>query len=179
MHALLQETAPAATRSAWHSAGPHGWTGGLFAAPALLGLASAAGYPLRTAVDPVLWSSALAGFGGAGWFAGRALGAGPRRKAALTVVFLAAGLLVTPAFRGLQGLTGRESLVAVAAATLPAFGLAFALAGGLAARVLGTPRLRPREILACAAGGLLAEPSPCSLSSGPRSRSTCRASRIW
>jgi len=156
MHALLQETAPRGDeiRVAFGRAARVGLAG-LFAAPALLGLASAAGYPLRTAVDPVLWSSALAGFGGAGWFAGRALGAGPRRKAALTVVFLAAGLLVTPAFRGLQGLTGRESLVAVAAATLPAFGLAFALAGGLAARVLGTPLLRPRGILACAAGGLL------------------------
>ena len=128
---------------------------GLFAPTAILGLSSAAGYPLRTAVDPVLWIMALAGFGGAGWFAGRRLRAGPRREAALAGVFLAVGLLVTPAFRGLQGLTGRESVIAVAAATLPAFSLAFALAGAFAARVLGNPRLPVCGILSCAAGGLL------------------------
>jgi hypothetical protein len=124
-------------------------------APALLGLASAAGYPLRAATGPGFWAGALAGFAAAGWFAGRRLGVGRRRESALAGVFLAVGLLVTPAFRGLQGLTGHESLVAVAAATLPPFGVAFVLAGVLAASVLGVSRPGPRAILLCAAGGLL------------------------
>jgi hypothetical protein len=156
MHALLQETVPCDSdiRVAFSRAARLALAG-LLVAPALLGLASAAGHPLRAAVDAALWISALAGFGGAGWFAARRLRAGPRRQAALAGVFLAAGLLVTPAFRGIQGLTGRESMVAVAAATLPAFGLAFAVTGACAARVLGSPRLPLRGILACAAGGLL------------------------
>jgi len=128
---------------------------GLFAPPALLGLASAAGYPVRAAVGPAFWIGALAGFGGAGWFAGRSLGTGRKRERAFAGVFLVVGLLVAPAFRGLQGLTGREPMLAVAATTLPAFGVAFALAGLLAARVLRIPRVGPRAVLSCAAGGLL------------------------
>lgn len=156
MHALLGEPAPreddirmAFARSARLA------LAGLFAAPALLGLASAAGYPLRAAVGPAFWIGALAGFGSAGWFAGRRLGIGRRRAGALAGVFLAVGLLVAPAFRGLQGLTGHESLPAVAAATLPAFGVAFVLAGMLAARVLRVTFPGPRAIIVCAAGGLL------------------------
>ena len=128
---------------------------GLLAAPALLGLASAAGHPLRAAADAVFWVGALPGFGGAGWFAGRSLGTGPKRERALAGAFLVTGLLVAPAFRGLQGLTGHESLLAVATATLAPFSVAFALAGALGARALGITRAGPRSILICAAGGLL------------------------
>jgi hypothetical protein len=127
---------------------------GLLAAPAVLSLASAAGHPLRTAVGPASWLSALAGFGGAGWYAGRALRLGRQREAGLAAEFLAAGLLLTPAVRELGGLTGRESLVTVTAATLAAFGLAFALLGVLAARSLGITPLGARGVAACAAGGL-------------------------
>ena len=156
MHALLQEAAPrgdvigvAFARSARLA------LAGLLAAPALLGLASAAGHPLREAAGPAFWIGAFAGFGGAGWLAGRSLGSGPKRERALAGAFLAVGLLVTPAFRGLQGLTGHESLLAVAAVTLPAFSAAFSIAGLLAARVLGVAGLGPRGFLVCAAGGLL------------------------
>jgi hypothetical protein len=128
---------------------------GLLAAPAALGLASYAGYPLRSAVDPAFWASALAGFGGAGWFAGRRLGLGGRRQAALAGAFAAAGVLVASAFRGLQGTTGHESILAVSAATLPAFGIAFALTGMLSARVIGAVRIGTRGLAACTAGGLL------------------------
>ena len=127
----------------------------MLAPPALLGLASAAGYPLRAAESPAFWLGALAGFGGAGWVAGRSLEAGPARTRALAGVFLAAGLIVAPAFRGLQGLTGHESILTVAAATLPPFAAAFVLAGVLAARLLGFSRLGPRGTAICASGGLL------------------------
>jgi hypothetical protein len=128
---------------------------GLIAPPALLGLASAAGYPLRAAAGPAFWLGALAGFGGAGWVAGRTLASDPARTRALAGVFLAAGLIVAPAVRGLQGLTGHESLLAVAAATLPPFAAAFALSGVLAARALGISRLTWRGVALCASGGLL------------------------
>jgi hypothetical protein len=128
---------------------------GLLAAPVLLGLASSAGYPLRTAVDPAFWLSALAGFGGAGWWAGRRLELDGRRQAALASAYLATALPVAAAFRGLQGTTGHESILAVSAATLPAFGIAFALAGILSARAIGTVHLGLRGVAACTAGGLL------------------------
>jgi hypothetical protein len=127
---------------------------GLLAAPALIGAASAAGHPLRVPIEPAFWASALAGFAGAGWLAGRRLRLGPRRRAALAGVFMLAGLLAAPAFRGLQGLTGREPALAVAGATLAPFAAAFLLTGVLAARVMGIGRLGPREILLCAAGGM-------------------------
>jgi hypothetical protein len=156
MHALLEEAAPredeirvAFARSARLA------LAGLLAPPALLGLASAAGYPLRAAADLAFWLGALAGFGGAGWLAGRRLGVGPRRGAALAGAFLAAALLAAPAFRGLQGLTGHESLLAVATATLAAFGMAFALAGLLTSKAIGVTGLGGRGVAACAAGGLL------------------------
>jgi hypothetical protein len=128
---------------------------GLLAPPALLALASAAGHPVRAAAGPAFWLGALAGFGGAGWFAARALGAGRRQARALAAAFLAAGLLVAPSVRALQGLTGHESPLAVAAATAPAFAAAFALAGWSAAKVLGVGRLAARGLATCAAGGLL------------------------
>jgi hypothetical protein len=127
---------------------------GLLAAPAFLGAASAAGHPLRVAVGPAFWASALAGFAGAGWLAGRWLRLGPRNTAALAGVFTVAGLLVAPAFRGLQGLTGREAALAVTVATLTPFAAAFLLTGVLAARLMGIGRLAPRELGLCAAGGL-------------------------
>ena len=126
---------------------------GLLGAPAMLGLASAAGYPLRDAVDEAFWACALAGFGGAGWFAGSRLAVGPLRKAALAAAFLPAGTVAASAIRGLQGLTGRESMLAVAAATVPAFTVAFLLAGALGGRALGISRLGARGLLMCAAGG--------------------------
>jgi hypothetical protein len=128
---------------------------GLLAAPALLGLASAAGVPVRAGVGPVYWLAALAGFGAAGWMAGRRLGIGPRRKAALAGAFISAGVIVTAAFRALQGVTGRESVLAVAAATLPAFSAGFALAGVLAASAIGINRIGAGGAAICAAGGLL------------------------
>ena len=127
---------------------------GLLAAPALLGAASMAGYPLRGAIEPASWASALAGFAGAGWLAGLRLHLDRRRTAALAGVFLLAGLLVTPAFLGLQGLTGREAALAVAGATLAPFAAAFLLTGVLAARLIGIGRLDTRELVLCAAGGL-------------------------
>ena len=127
---------------------------GLLAAPALLGAASAAGHPLRVAIAPASWASALAGFAGAGWLAGHALRLGRRRTAALAGVFMLAGLIVAPAFRALQGLTGREAVLAVAGATLAPFAAAFLLAGVLAARLMGIGRLTSRELVRCAAGGL-------------------------
>jgi len=156
MHALLEDAGPgedeirvAFARSARLA------LAGLLVPPALLGLASAAGHPLRAAADPAFWLGAFAGFGGAGWFAGRRLGVGPRRGAALAGAFLAAALPVAPAFRGLQGLTGHESMLAVAPATLAAFGLAFALAGALASKAVGIIGLGGRGVAVCAAGGLL------------------------
>lgn len=127
---------------------------GLLAAPALLGVASAAGYPLRVAIETASWASALAGFAAAGWLAGHSLRLGARRTAALAGLFILAGLVVAPAFRGLQGLTGREAIFAVAGTTLAPFGAAFLLTGVLAARLLGIGRLDPRELLLCAAGGV-------------------------
>ena len=126
---------------------------GLLAAPALLGLASAAGHPLRVAVGPVSWACALAGFAGAGWLAGRELRIGPTRTAGLAGAFAVAGLFVTPAVHGLQGLTGREAFVTAAAATLGLFAAAFLLAGALAARHVGAGRLTWPELGRCAAGG--------------------------
>ena len=128
---------------------------GLLAAPALLGAASAAGHPLRVAIEPASWASALAGFAGAGWLAGRRLHLDRRRTAGLAGVFTVAGLLVAPAFRGLQGLTGREAALTVAGATLAPFAAAFLLTGVLAARLMGIGRLDTRELVLCAAGGLL------------------------
>jgi hypothetical protein len=110
---------------------------------------------LRAAADPSFWLGALAGFGGGGWVAGRILDAGPTHTRALAGVFLAAGLSVAPAVRGLQGLTGHESILAVAAATLLPFAAAFLLAGVLASRVLGISRLGSRGMAICASGGLL------------------------
>jgi hypothetical protein len=127
---------------------------GLLAAPALLGAASALGHPLRIAIEPASWAGALAGFAGAGWLAGRRLHLVRKRTAALAGVFTVAGLLVTPAFRGLQGLTGREAALTVAGATLAPFAAAFLLTGVLAARLMGLGRLEPGELLLCAAGGL-------------------------
>lgn len=127
---------------------------GLLAPPALLALVSALGYPLRASAEPAFWIGALAGFGGAGWFAGRRLGIGSRRQAALAGAFLAAALLVSPVFRDLNGLTGHEPMIAVAAVTLAAFGAAFGLAGWLSAKAVGVTRLGARGLAACAAGGL-------------------------
>ena len=39
--------------------------------PVLLGLTSAAGYPLRAGVEIIIWTGALVGFAGAGWLTGR------------------------------------------------------------------------------------------------------------
>jgi hypothetical protein len=156
MHALLGDDAPPddEVRAAFSRAA-RAALAGLLAAPAMLGVASAAGHPLRAAVGPAFWVSAAAGFAGAGWLAARRLGLGPRRTLALAAVFVAAGLMVAPAFRELQGLTGRESMLAVAAATLPAFAAAFGLAGAVGGRVIGIVRVGPRGLLTCGAGGLL------------------------
>lgn len=156
MHGLLDDGAPRdnGIRVAFARAARLALAG-LLAPPALLGLASAIGHPLRAAADASFWLAALSGFCGAGWFAGRSLGVGRRRGCALAGAFLAAGLLVAPAFRELQGLTGHESVLVVAASTLPAFGGAFTLAGTLAARVLRISFAGPRAVLVCAAGGLL------------------------
>lgn len=128
---------------------------GLLLVPALLGSMSAAGFPLRAGVGLAFWLGALAGFGGAGWFAGRRLELGARRKAALASAFLAAGVPVAAAFHTLQGVSGRESFLTLAAATLASFGAGFALAGALAARVIGITGIGLRGAVAFAAGGLL------------------------
>jgi hypothetical protein len=156
MHAWLREAAPRddQVRAAFARAARLALAG-LLAAPAMLGLASAAGYPLRAAVGPAFWLCAAAGFAGAGWLAGRRLGVGPRRTAALAAACLAAGLIVAHAFQGLQGLTGRESALTVAAATLPSFTAAFTLTGALGGRALGIAPVGLRVLLTCAAAGLL------------------------
>jgi hypothetical protein len=128
---------------------------GLLAGPALLGLASAAGHPLRAGTEALLWLSSLAGFVCGGWMAGRRLGLGPSGTAALAGAFLAAAVFATSAVRGLQGLTGREPLLAVAGTTLGVFGAGFALAGTLASKALRMPGPDARGLLLCAAGGLL------------------------
>jgi hypothetical protein len=127
---------------------------GLVGPPVLLGLASAGGYPLRAGVEVVTWLGALLGFAGAGWMAGREAGPGGRRTGAVVAGFLAAGTGVTPAFRGLQGLTGREPAVVVFAATLGAFAAGFGVGGTIAAFGAGiaTSRLA-RTGAACAAAG--------------------------
>ncbi len=155
MQALLEEPAPredeirvAFARSARLA------LAGLLAPPALLGLASAAGHPLRAAADPAFWLGALAGFGCAGWFAGRRLRIGRRREAALAGANLVAALLVAPVFRELNGLTGHESIFTVATPTLAVFGTAFALAGWLSSKAVGVTRFGAASVAACAAGGL-------------------------
>lgn len=155
MHALFEVVAPGQDeiRVAFSRAARLALAG-LLVPPALLSVTSAAGFPLRAAAEPVFWLGAIAGFGGAGWFAGRQLGAGPRRSAALAGAFLAAALPTAPAFRELQGLTGREPLVAVAAFTLACFCLAFALTGVLSARALGVTGIGARGVAACASGGV-------------------------
>lgn len=155
MHALFEVVAPGQDeiRVAFSRAARLALAG-LLVPPALLSVTSAAGFPLRAAAEPVFWLGAIAGFGGAGWFAGRQLGAGPRRSAALAGAFLAAALPTAPAFRELQGLTGREPLVAVAAFTLASFCLAFALTGVLSARALGVTGIGARGVAACASGGV-------------------------
>ena len=129
--------------------------------PVLLGLTSAAGYPLRTGVEIVTWIGALLGFAGAGWMAGRQTRQGRRGTMLMAAGSLVTGVCVTAAFRGLQGLTGREPAVVVFAATLGAFAAGFGMGGAIAAFAVGmaTSRLA-RTGAACAlagsAGGALA-----------------------
>jgi hypothetical protein len=155
MCALLAdpEHDPAEIRAAF-SRGARLALAGLLAAPALLGAASAVGHPLRTGIDPIYRLCSLAGFAGAGWLAGRSLRRTAPAKAALAVAFALMGLVIAPSFRALQGLTGREPLVAVAAATLPPFTAAFLFIGIVAARVLRVGPLDRAELAILAAGGL-------------------------
>jgi hypothetical protein len=134
---------------------------GLVGPPALLGLASAGGYPLRAGVEIITWTGAILGFAGAGWLAARQTQQERRGTMVAVAGSLVTGVCVTPAFRGLQGLTGREPIVAVLAATLGAFAAGFGLGGAIAAFAAGiaTSRLA-RTGAACAvagaAGGALA-----------------------
>ena len=129
--------------------------------PVLLGLTSAAGHPLRAGVEIIIWTGALLGFAGAGWLAGRQTRQGTRGTMVMAGSSLVTGVCVTPAFRGLQGLTGHEPIVVVFAATLGAFAAGFGMGGAIAACAAGiaTSRLA-RTGAACAlagsAGGALA-----------------------
>jgi hypothetical protein len=105
--------------------------------------------------------SAIAGFAATGWVAGRGLSS--RRAVALRTAgaFAAGGALVTPAFRALQGLSGREPVLAVVAGTLGGLALGFGLAGAATAAVTGVrgrPLLRALGLstLGGGLGGLLA-----------------------
>jgi hypothetical protein len=129
--------------------------------PVLLGLSSAAGYPLRSGVDVIIWSGALLGFAGAGWLAGRQTRQGLWGTVVVAAGSFVTGVFVTPAFRGLQGLTGHEPVVTVVAATLGAFAAGFGLGGAIAAFGVGVaPSRLTRTGLAGAvagvAGGVLA-----------------------
>jgi len=129
--------------------------------PVLLGLTSAAGHPLRTGVDVIIWLGALLGFAGAGWLAGRQTHQGRRGTMVGAAGSLVTGVCVTPAFRLLQGLTGHEPLVIVVVATLGAFAAGFGVGGVIAAVGVGVAASRlARTGLACAvagaAGGALA-----------------------
>jgi len=127
----------------------------------LLGLASAAGHPLRAGVEIITWIGALLGFAGAGWLAGRQTQQGRRGTMVVVAGALVTGVCVTPAFRGLQGLTGHEPVIVVLAATLGAFAAGFGLGGAIAAFGVGiAPASLHRAGAACAlagsAGGALA-----------------------
>ena len=130
--------------------------------PVLLGITSAAGHPLRGSVEIITWTGALLGFAGAGWLAGRQTQQGRRATMVVAAGLLVTGVCVTPAFRGLQGLTGHEPIVVVVVvATLGAFAAGFGLGGAIAAFGVGiAPARLPRTGAACAvagaAGGALA-----------------------
>ena len=61
---------------------------------------------------------------------------------------------MSPVFRELNGLTGHESILTVATATLAAFSTAFAIAGWLSSKAVGVTRFGATSVAACAAGGL-------------------------
>jgi len=129
---------------------------GLILPPALLGVASMLGLPLRSGVEALTWAVALAGFAAAGWMAGRPLS--PRRgvAAGTAAAFAAGGAIVTPSFHALQGLSGRESAVAVVAGVAGGFALGFALAGAATAAIAGArgPGLRAAALISALGGGL-------------------------
>jgi len=126
----------------------------LVAPPALLGVASAAGYPLRAGVEIVTWTGALVGFAGAGWLAARQTRQRSRDALVVTAGSLVTGVCVTPAFRGLRGLSGHEPVIVVCAATLGAFAAGFGLGGAIAAIGVGVATARvPRTGAACALAG--------------------------
>jgi hypothetical protein len=134
---------------------------GLVGPPALLGLSSAGGHPFRSGIEFATWLGALLGFAGAGWMVSRSAGSRARSTGLLVAGFVAIGAGMTPAFRGLQGLTGREPVAVVLVATVGAFSAGFGLGGAIAARGLGlaTSRLAPTAAacaIAGAAGGALA-----------------------
>jgi hypothetical protein len=134
---------------------------GLILPPALLSAASMLGHPVRSDVEAIAWVSALAGFAAAGWMSGRRLSASPAVALRTAGAFAAGGALVTPAFRALQGLSGREPILAVIASTMGGFALGFGLAGTATAAVAGVRGGRLRgaarlSVLAGILGGLLA-----------------------
>jgi hypothetical protein len=134
---------------------------GLILPPALLSAASVLGRPMRSDVDAIAWLSAVAGFAATGWMAGRHLSARPVLAVQTAGAFAAGGALVTPAFRALQGLSGREPVLAVIGSTIAGFALGFGLAGTATAAVAGVGGARLRgtarlSVLGGILGGLLA-----------------------
>jgi hypothetical protein len=134
---------------------------GLILPPAVLSAASMLGRPMRSGVEALAWISAIAGFAATGWLAGRRLAHRPVVPLQIAAAFAAGGAVVTPAFRSLQGLSGREPVLAVVGGTVAAFAIAFGLMGAATALVAGVPRARVRgavrtSVLGGIAGGLLA-----------------------
>ncbi len=129
---------------------------GLILPPALLAAASMLGHPLRSGVEALTWAAALAGFAAAGWMAARPRSAGRTLATRTAAAFAAGGAIVTPAFHALQGLSGRESLVAVIAGVTGGFALGFGVVGAAAAAIAGCrgPGLRAAARASALAGGL-------------------------
>jgi len=134
---------------------------GLILPPALLGAASMLGRPVRSGVEAMAWAVSLAGFAAAGWVAGRRLSPRPAVALQAAAAFAAGGAIVTPAFRALQGLSGREPVTAVIGGTVAGFAVGFGLIGAATALIAGVrgPGLRVaarHSVLGGGLGGLIA-----------------------
>jgi hypothetical protein len=129
---------------------------GLILPPALLGAASMLGHPVRSGVEALTWVIALAGFAATGWMAGGQLPAHRGVALQTAAAFSAGGAIVTPAFQVLQGLSGRESVVAVVGGTVAGFAVGFGLIGAATAFIarVSRPRVRGAVRLSMLGGGL-------------------------
>jgi hypothetical protein len=123
---------------------------GLVLPPVLLALASSAGLPLTGLLREALTGFTVAGFAACGAACGTALDGERRNRAVMAGTYVLTGLLVSPAFSSLQGLTGHEPALVVVTVVAGAFAAGFAIAAGSGALVLGATRLATAE--ACGLG---------------------------